>query len=215
MENNPVKEPEANDPKGVVERGYDAAAEAYARLEEGTTWPRMRWLKKLLEKMPPGSTVLDLGCGSGDPADVEIVKAHAVIGVDISEKQIELARKNVPEGTFIHSDAGSIEFPAGSCEAVVSFYALEHIPREEHEGLFRRIYGWLRPGGYLLISLEAGEMEGVIGEWLEVPMYFSNYPPDTVKGLVEMSGFSILESDIEVQIEQGNEIPYLWIFAQK
>ena len=38
----------------------------------------MRWLKKLLEQLDAGSSVLDLGCGSGDPADVEIVKAEEV-----------------------------------------------------------------------------------------------------------------------------------------
>ncbi len=35
----------AHDPKQVVAQGYDRVAHAYARLEEGTEWPRMRWLQ--------------------------------------------------------------------------------------------------------------------------------------------------------------------------
>ena len=128
-----------SDPKRVVEEGYDQVAYDYARLEE-TEWPRLRWLKKLLNQLDPGSSVLDLGCGSGEPADVEISKEHKLTGVDISQVQIKLARQNVPTGYFLHGDAGSVEFAAASFDAVVSFYTLEHIPREEHEAVLRHIY---------------------------------------------------------------------------
>jgi ubiquinone/menaquinone biosynthesis C-methylase UbiE len=134
-----------DDPKRLVEQGYDKVAHDYARLEGETEWPRMRWLRKMLSKLEPDSPVLDLGCGSGDPADVEIARAHKVTGVDISQTQINLACQNVPAGHFIHGDAGSVEFPAAAFDAVISFYTLEHIPREEHETILRRIHHWLRP----------------------------------------------------------------------
>ena len=70
-----------NDPKAMVEAGYDRVAHDYARLEGETKWPRMRWLRKLLNQLPPGSSVLDLGCGSGDPADIEVAKEHKITGV--------------------------------------------------------------------------------------------------------------------------------------
>ncbi len=124
--------PEPADPKRVVEQGYDKVAREYSLLESEVEWPRMKWLKKLLAWLEPGSSVLDLGCGSGDPADIEISKEHAVTGVDISQTQIELARKNVPAGDLIHGDFASMQFPLCSFNAVVSFYALEHVPREEH-----------------------------------------------------------------------------------
>ncbi|HLF89874.1 MAG TPA: hypothetical protein VI451_13070 [Anaerolineales bacterium] len=63
-----------DDPKRLVEQGYDKVAHSYARLEEETEWPRMQWLRKMLNQLEPGSSVLDLGCGSGDPADVEIAQ---------------------------------------------------------------------------------------------------------------------------------------------
>jgi len=199
----------------LVEQGYDKVAHDYARLEGEAEWPRMRWLRKVLRELDPGSSVLDLGCGSGDPADVEIAREHRVTGVDISQTQINLARRNVPSGNFIHGDAGSVEFPAATFDAVVSFYALEHIPREEHAIILRRIHHWLRPGGLLLIGTEAGDEAGVVGEWLGVPMYFSAFDSDTVKRLVGESGFVIVETGIESQMEQGDEIPYLWLIARK
>jgi ubiquinone/menaquinone biosynthesis C-methylase UbiE len=203
------------DPKRIVEAGYDRVALDYARLEGEAEWPRMRWLRRLLNELEPGSSVLDLGCGSGDPADVEVARQHQVTGVDISQAQIDLARRNVPKGTFVHGDAGSVEFPAASLDAVVSFYTLEHIPRQKHETILQCIHGWLRPAGYLLLSQEAGEAEGMVGQWLGVPMYFSCFDPKTVKQLVGRTGFKIVATAVETQVEQGTEIPYLWVLARK
>lgn len=202
-------------PKQVVELGYDQVASEYAHLEDGTEWPRMCWLKKMLNLLPADSSVLDLGCGSGIPADIEISKEHRVTGVDISQAQIKMARQNVPTGIFLHGDAGSTEFPASSFNAVVSFYTLEHIPRGEHAGILRRIYQWLKPGGYLLISMEAGDYEGFYGNWLGVSMYMSCFDPETMRVMVVQAGLVLLESAIESQVEQGRTIPYHWILAQK
>jgi ubiquinone/menaquinone biosynthesis C-methylase UbiE len=206
---------ESTNPKQVVERGYDQVAHDYARLEGESEWPRMRWLKKVLDRLPPGSSVLDLGCGSGDPADIEIAKEHKVTGVDISQTQISLARQNIPTGNFLHGDAGSVEFDADSFDAVVSFYTLEHIPRGEHEALLRRIFRWLRPGGLLLISMEAGDYEGFFGEWLGVPMYMSCFDPETMRQLVNRVGFELLKTATQSQVEQDHAIPYHWLMARK
>jgi SAM-dependent methyltransferase len=204
-----------SDAREVVAQGYDRVAQAYAQLENKAPWPRMRWLKKVLHRLPPGSAVLDLGCGSGDPADVEIAKAHAVTGVDISQAQIALARENVPSGHFLQADLGSVTFPEASFDAVISFYTLEHLPRTEHKAILQRIYQWLREGGYCLISTEAGEVEEIVSQWLGVPMYFSCFDPETLKQMVRETGFEIVETAVETQIEGDSEIPYLWLLARK
>jgi ubiquinone/menaquinone biosynthesis C-methylase UbiE len=205
----------SQDPKWVVEQGYDRVALDYARLEGEAHWPRMRWLGKVLDRLEPGSSVLDLGCGSGDPADVEIAKEHRVTGVDISQTQIDLARRNVPAGRFLHGDAASVHFPAVSFDAVISFYTLEHIPRREHAALLRRIHHWLQTSGLLLVSTEAGEYDDVMGQWLGVPMFISCFDPETTKRLLCDTGFELLESAVETQLEGGHEVPFLWLLARK
>jgi ubiquinone/menaquinone biosynthesis C-methylase UbiE len=175
----------------------------------------MQWLKKLLDRLEPGSSILDLGCGSGDPADIEIAKNHKITGVDISQAQIDLVRQNVPNGYFIHGDAGSVDFPSASFDAVISFYTLEHIPREEHGSVLRHIHQWLKAGGFLLISMEADDYNDVMGKWLGVPMFISCFKPAVTKELIVNAGFDVLETAIETQMERKIEIPYHWIFACK
>ena len=138
-----------------------------------------------------------------------------VTEVDISQTQIDQARQNVPAGHFLHGDAAAVEFPPTSFDAVVSFYTLEHIPRGEHKTVLRRIHRWLRAGDLLLISMEAGDFDDVMGEWLGVPMFISCFDPETMKQMVAGAGFELLETAIETQVEQGNDVPYLWLLGRK
>ena len=97
----------------------------------------------------------------------------------------------------------------------MSFYTLEHLPREEHAAIFGRIATWLRPGGYLLLGTEAVESAGSVGSWLGVPMFFSSYEPATVQHLISVAGMVIQQTAMERQMEQRHEIAYLWILARK
>jgi SAM-dependent methyltransferase len=202
--------------RGSWRPGYDLVARRYAELEAGDgPWPRMRWLQEVIDRLPHGSPVLDLGCGSGVPAAAEIAKRHSVTGVDISATQIALARQNVAGGDFVCADAAEVDFPAESFEAVVSFYSFDHLPRHEHQGVFDRIHRWLRPGGLFLLSTEDADEPGVVSQWLGAEMYFSMFDAPTTRRLVEEAGFVVERTAIEVQIEQGIQIPYSWILARK
>jgi SAM-dependent methyltransferase len=95
----------------IVAAGYDAVANEYAALEQpGNEWPRLRLLRKVLARIPPGVTVLDLGCGNGVPALVEIARSHEAVGVDLSGMQADFARANVPMAEVIQGDALELDF---------------------------------------------------------------------------------------------------------
>jgi cyclopropane fatty-acyl-phospholipid synthase-like methyltransferase len=204
-------------PQEVVERGYDEVADAYAALEaEGDEWPRMRHLRELLSSLSPGGHVLDLGCGNGVPTMAAIQERHQGVGVDISAAQIARARTNVPGATFMHEDMSGVDFGDASLDAIVSFYAIEHVPREGHPQLFAKFYRWLRPGGRLLFTLEAGGDEpGRMGKWLNVEMFFSYYDVETTTALLQAAGFRVERAETESQLEGGRLIEYEWFHARK
>jgi cyclopropane fatty-acyl-phospholipid synthase-like methyltransferase len=204
------------DAKEIVAAGYDRVASRYPELESaGSQWPRLRRLRALLAELPPGSRILDLGCGNGLPALAAIAERHEATGVDISAAQVEAARGNAPAARVLEGDAGACDFPPETFDAVVAFYVLDHIPREEHAALFGRIAGWLRPGGLLLFTTELEEEEGTVGEWLGTPMFFSQFHPAITAGLVEEAGFELLRQEAEAQLEGDREITYVWFFARK
>lgn len=207
--------PRVHDPKELVARGYDAVAGAYAALERPEAeWPRLRRLRELLALTPEGSAVLDIGCGNGVPATRAIAAAHEAVGVDISHAQVDLARRNVPAASFVHGDIMAVDFRPGSFAAVVAFYVLDHLPRDEHAALFERVAGWPRPGGHFLFTVEHGEEPGMVGEWLGTPMFFSQFDSETTLTLLEGTGFEVLERAVEAQSEGDTEVEYLWVLAR-
>jgi len=204
------------DAKRIVAAGYDKVGMRYAALEaDGSEWPRLRRLNALLGELADGSRVLDVGCGNGLPGLAAIAERHAATGIDVSASQTQAARRNVPAATVLHGDIAARDFPAESFDAVVAFYVLEHLPREEHGPLFARFARWLRPGGHLLFTLERGEDSGTVSEWLDVPMYFSQFDEETTSDLLHSAGFDVVRRDAESQLEADREIEYVWFHARK
>jgi ubiquinone/menaquinone biosynthesis C-methylase UbiE len=203
-------------PKDIVARGYDHIAERYAawsqtvRVEE-----RERYTQVLSDRLPSGADVLDLGCGAGLTTG-RLAERFVVTGVDISERQIQLARRNVPLATFVQADMTTLAFPPATFDAVAAFYSITHVPCEEHSALLRNIATWLRPGGLLVASLAAGPWTGsTVDDWLGTPMYFSHRDGETSMRLVREAGLEILSARDETANEDGDPVTFLWIVAQK
>ena len=138
------------DYKELVRKGYNLCADTYSH---DRSIVHERELGLVTERLPAASSVLDVGCGSGVPVTSYLAARHRVTGVDISASMIALARENVPAAHFITADIMSVDFENNAFDAIVSFYAVFHVPRQEHQGLFRRFARWLKPNGLLLVTL--------------------------------------------------------------
>jgi SAM-dependent methyltransferase len=204
------------DPKRIVAAGYDVVAERYLEWSgKRPSGPRLRWLSKALELIPPGADVLELGCGAGIPITAALAEGRRVTGVDISATQIELARRNVPAATFLQADMTALDFPAGSFDAVTAFYSLTHVPRDEQGPLLERIARWLRPGGVFVASMGVEDDPGdVEHDWLGVDMYFSHFGAKKNRRLVERAGFKVEEAEIDAEPEDRHDARFLWIVAR-
>jgi SAM-dependent methyltransferase len=130
----------------------------YSRLERfGAGWTTAFELPSLLSLLPAvtGSRVLDLGCGAGQLAHHLAAKGAAeVIGVDLSERMLALARAewSHPRVTYQRAALEEVAFPLDRFELVVSSLAFHYVA--DYQGLCRRIAGWLVRGGALVFSTE-------------------------------------------------------------
>jgi SAM-dependent methyltransferase len=202
--------------KVIVAAGYDRLADTY--LEWGrrvTSDPRERMLAAFMSRLPDGARVLDLGCGAGLPSTRALAKRFQVVGVDISPVQLELARRNVPGAEFIEGDITDVEFADSTFDGVAAFYAISHVPREEHRQLFTDVFRWLVPGGLFLATLGASDAPDWTGEWLGEPMFFSSHDADVNRQLLESAGFELLLDEVLETSEPGGNVSFLWVIAQK
>jgi SAM-dependent methyltransferase len=204
------------DPGEIVRAGYDKVAAQYQALEhDSARWPRDEWIAELTARLRPGAAILDLGCATGVPVVADLTTQYQVTGVDIAPEHIQEARRNVPDGEFICSDALTVTFPAGRFDTVISLYTFDHIPRDEYRGLLERIHRWLRPDGMLLLSIEDNDQPGIVAQWLGVDMYFSMFGADAMRQLVRDAGFDIEKTALGTQTEGETDISYTWILARK
>jgi SAM-dependent methyltransferase len=105
----------------------------------------------------PGGLVVDLGCGSGLWARELLRAGCGVLGIDISDAMVEIAREKAPGAEF---RVGSLfEAPIPPCDAVMAVgEVLNYLfdPENEKrglEGVFGRVYGALRPGGVFVFDV--------------------------------------------------------------
>ena len=177
----------------------------------------MAWVERLLEKLDDGSQVLELGCGGGGPATRRLAEQHELLGIDISETQIERARARVPNAIFRRADATELELEPGSFDAVVSLYMLGHVPRGEQAPLLAGIASWLRPGGYLLATMGTAGAEDEVGEdWLGAPMFFASFDDETNRRMLEDSRFELLDAKVIPIEEPGHGlVSFMWVLARK
>lgn len=167
--------------RDLVRRGYDAISAAY-RGDDGQAAASSAedvsryagWAAELAGLLPAGATVADLGCGNGLPATRALTDRRLrVIGIDFSAVQLARARYLAPAARLVRADMTALHLRPASLDAVVSFYALIHVPLADQRALFPRIRGWLRPGGYLLAITGAQRWTG-IEPYLGAPMFWDH-----------------------------------------
>jgi SAM-dependent methyltransferase len=203
--------------KRIVQDGYDALANAYLRVRR-TDSEDTRLLEELSERLPDGARVLDAGCGAGVPVARILSVRFRVVGVDISARQVALARENVPNAEFIHADLVTLGLPDASFDAIVSYYAIIHVPRHEHTALLANFHRMLSPGGLLLVSMGAGDNPDDTEEnWLDggAPMYWSHYGREDNLRMIADAGFAIIWERLVTEDEEFGGGTHLFVLAQR
>ncbi|MBK9926714.1 MAG: class I SAM-dependent methyltransferase [Anaerolineales bacterium] len=205
------------DYKNIVKSGYDKIADRYLDERGGDrrNTANVRLLNDFIELLAPNSKVLDAGCGAGLPITRMLAERFDVIGVDFSKEQVERAKKNVPNAHFFCQDMTDLDFPDESLDGICSYYAIIHIPREEHEKLFADFYRMLRTSGVALLCLGAENLVDDIDEnFLGTRMYWSHYDSETYLKMLKTSGFSIIWAK-HIDDDTCEGAKHLFVLAQK
>jgi ubiquinone/menaquinone biosynthesis C-methylase UbiE len=201
-------------PEAIVRRGWNRLSKIYR--PPGTKSDSFRhtdrqyreWLSPLAESLSPGAPVLDLGCGTGEPASRELAKQFDVLGVDLSDVMIRRARKAVPSARFVRADVTKLNFPPETFGAVVSLYAIIHVPLAKQKPLLGRIYRWLRPRGLFLAVLGHEAWQGTEQAWLgvEAPMFWSHADAATYRKWLRKTGFVVIHQKFIPEGNGGHEL---------
>jgi 2-polyprenyl-3-methyl-5-hydroxy-6-metoxy-1,4-benzoquinol methylase len=204
--------------KRTVESGYDRIAEQYLATKDPEDPLALAALEDLASLLPSGAAVLDLGCGAGVPVTRWLAdRGFAVTGVDVSARQLELARTNVPEGAFLKADMSEVGFAPETFDTVVAFHSIIHVPRTGHPALLESIHRWLKPGGVFLATLTVTDYEGKEQNWegWGAPMVWSHYDSQANVAMLREAGFEIRYVEPRTGKGTGEAETWLWVLALK
>lgn len=104
----------------------------------------------------PGERVVDLGCGWGTFGFVLADRVGEVVGIDFSEKSIELCRRRLAEEPranlrFVCADAGNTGLEEGAWDVVLAADLFEHLYPEDSDRVAREAFRLVRPGGHFSV----------------------------------------------------------------
>lgn len=109
-------------------------------------------LKTLLDTLPKGSKVLDIGSGTGHLTQWIQSQGFEVTGLEPSAEMIGHARKNFPNITFTEGISSALPYADGSFDLIVSFEVFRYLDKAENIASYNEAKRVLKPGGQFFFT---------------------------------------------------------------
>ena len=157
----------------------------------GTELAERAWIERFAAMLGPGSTVLDIGCGSGEPiASYLVGSGHRVAGVDSSAEMVALFRANLPGQAAEVADMRSLRLDS-RFGGLVAWDSLFHLVPDEQRLMFPVFRDQALPDAPLLFT--SGPAAGVaIGTLQGEPLYHASLGPDEYRQLLGRNSFDVV-----------------------
>ena len=179
----------------LTRQAYNLAAQKYHNLFHNEMNEK-EYDRKLLDsfaaRFDKDSLICDAGCGpSGHIGRYLIEKGLRVIGVDISEKCVELARFYNPDMNFECADISNLPFDDNTFDGLISYYSIINTPKIYISRLLAEFRRVLKPDGYVLVSVKAGTTEGYIDDLLGIKtkLYSTFFAQEEIVSYFSNAGF--------------------------
>jgi SAM-dependent methyltransferase len=180
---------------------YERHAAAFDRLRQKGGVEKA-WLEQFCAIVGAGATVLDLGCGSGEPIARYLIEGgHAVTGVDSSAAMVAMCRQRFPGHVWTEGDMRLVQLDQ-KFGGIVAWDSFFHLPAADQRKMFGVFADHARPGAALLFTSgsRAGES---IGEFEGEPLYHASLDAAEYRALLHAHGFEVL-AYVEADPECGH-----------
>lgn len=178
----------ASDADNIIDL-YRRHAGAFAR-DRGQTGMEQRWLDRFLAALPPGGSVLDLGCGFGDPmARCLVDRGCSVTGIDSSAPLIAMARAAMPGFEWHVGDMRGLNL-GRRFDGILAWDSFFHLTAGDQRAMFPVFEAHAAPGAALMFTSgpEAGE---AVGRFEGEPLYHASLDPSEYRALLAAHGFAV------------------------
>lgn len=167
---------------------YNKIAHAWSAARIKFFGREREYVDTVLSAAPIGSTILDMGCGTGRPmAEYIVSQGRHVLGVDQSEAMLEIARRQLPHERWVLSPMEEYEPEVGYQVALI-WDALFHVRRTEHEPIVSKVVRALPSGGRVMLTVGGSDHAEFTDFMFGHEFYYdSNTPEETAQFLQQLS----------------------------
>jgi len=155
----------------------------------------------------------DVGCGPGHITRYIHDKGLKVFGVDISEKCVEVARRENPGMRFEVMDMADLDLADESVDGIIAFYSIIYTPKRFQDVLFREFNRVLKMRGRICVAVKKGGTEGYVDELMgfKTRLYFANFNEAEIRSYLKANKFRVVS--LETRRPYDFEIPVDRIYA--
>jgi 2-polyprenyl-3-methyl-5-hydroxy-6-metoxy-1,4-benzoquinol methylase len=181
--------------KEQVYQDYETIADWFDKVRTRDLAFEKPYLKLVAKSILPGGSILDLGCGIGEPvARYFIEYGFHVTGIDGSIAMIEKARRYLPKGRFYVKDMRHINLNE-KFNAIILWHSLFHLSPQDQEKLFYILENHIKPNGTLLFTSGAKKGESWSNNGGK-NLYHASLSPSEYKELLVKHNFKLIKHTI-------------------
>lgn len=149
------------------------------------------WLERFGSLLPAASTILDIGCGSGEPIARHFIEAgHAVTGIDASPPLIDLCKARFPQQDWRVADMRALSLGC-RFDGLIAWDSFFHLTQDDQRGMFAVFAAHAAPGAALMFT--SGPSHGeAIGSFEGEPLYHASLDPGEYRDLLDRNGFDVV-----------------------
>lgn len=144
---------------------YEASARDYNAIVAGHRPPEIEdAVRRMMQRVPAGGTVLEIGSGSGQDADFVESLGGVVKRTDAVQAFLDLQAERGKKGELLNVVTDAL---GGPYDAVLAMCVLIHVDRAQIAPVLRKVFDALAPGGVFLAAMRIGEGE-TLGDYQTV-----------------------------------------------
>lgn len=144
---------------------YEASARDYNAIVAGHRPPEIEdAVRRMMQRVPAGGTVLEIGSGSGQDADFVESLGGVVRRTDAVQAFLDLQAERGKKGELLNVVTDAL---GGPCDAILAMCVLIHVDRAQIAPVLRKVFDALAPGGVFLAAMRIGEGE-TLGDYQTV-----------------------------------------------
>jgi SAM-dependent methyltransferase len=138
-------------------QSYEASAREYNAIVAGHLPPEIEdALRRMMQLVPAGGAVLEIGSGTGQDADFVESLGGVVRRTDAVQAFLDLQAERGKKGELLNVVTDPL---GGPYSAILAMCVLIHIDREQMAPVLRKVFDALEPGGAFLVAMRIGEGE--------------------------------------------------------